>query len=114
MKDYLWGGEKLKTLFGRKKDGIIAESWEVSVHKDGESTISGTNKTFAEYLKENKNGHDNNASIMRKKKLLDRRIFVCRFLSDKGGNLIRAPPGLEFELKNQISDSGGQNGEIRT
>ena len=48
LKDYLWGGEKLKTIFGREKDGIIAESWEVSVHKDGESTISGTNKTFAE------------------------------------------------------------------
>ena len=53
LKDYLWGGEKLKTLFGREKDGIIAESWEVSIHKDGESTISGTDKTFAEYLKEN-------------------------------------------------------------
>lgn len=36
---------------------------------------------------------------MRKKKLLDRRIFVCRFLSDKGDNRIRAPPGLEFEFK---------------
>lgn len=31
--------------------------------------------------------------------MLDRRIFVCRFLSNKGGNRIRAPPGLEFELK---------------
>ena len=60
LKDYLWGGEKLKTLFGREKDGIIAESWEVSVHKDGESTISETNKTFAEYLKENKNAVDLN------------------------------------------------------
>ena len=40
---------------------------------------------------------------MRKKKLLDRRIFVCRFLSKKGGNRIRAPPGLEFEFNNQIS-----------
>ena len=44
LKEYLWGGEKLKSLFDREKDGIIAESWEVSVHKDGESTISGTNK----------------------------------------------------------------------
>lgn len=60
LKDYLWGGEKLKTLFGREKDGIIAESWEVSVHRDGESTISGTDKTFAEYLKENKNAVDLN------------------------------------------------------
>ena len=60
LKDYLWGGEKLKTLFGREKDGIIAESWEVSIHKDGESTISGTDKTLAEYLKENKNAVDLN------------------------------------------------------
>ena len=58
LKDYLWGGEKLKSLFGREKDGNIAESWEVSVHKDGESRISGMNKTFAEYLKENKNAVD--------------------------------------------------------
>ena len=60
LKDYLWGGEKLKTLFGREKDGIIAESWEGSVHKDGESTISGTGKIFAEYLKENRNAVDLN------------------------------------------------------
>ena len=60
LKEYLWGGEKLKSLFDREKDGIIAESWEVSVHKDGESTISGTNKSFAEYLKENKNAVDIN------------------------------------------------------
>lgn len=53
LKDYLWGGEKLKTLFGREKDGIIAESWEISVHKDGESTLAGTDITFAEYLKDN-------------------------------------------------------------
>ena len=51
---------------------------------------------------------------MRKKKLLDRRIFVCRFLSNSGGDWIRAPPGLEFEFKNQISNQGGQIGEIRT
>ena len=50
----------MKTLFGRQKDGIIAESWEVSVHKDGESTISGTDKTFAGFLKENKNAVDLN------------------------------------------------------
>ena len=60
FKDYLWGGEKLKTLFGRKNDGIIAESWEVSIHKDGESVLPGTNKTFSEYLKENPSAVDKN------------------------------------------------------
>lgn len=52
------GRRKVKNAFRQRKNGIIAESWEVSVHKDGKSTISGTNKTFAEYLKENKTAVD--------------------------------------------------------
>ena len=46
---------------------------------------------------------------MRKKKLLDRRIFVCRFLSNKGGNQIRAPPGLEFELEIKFQIKEGKS-----
>lgn len=42
FKDYLWGGTKLKTLYNKKSDlDIVAESWELSTHKDGESVISG-------------------------------------------------------------------------
>lgn len=51
LKDYLWGGEKLKTMFGRKKDGIVAESWEFSVHRDGESRLADGG-TFSGYLAE--------------------------------------------------------------
>lgn len=52
LKDYLWGGTKLKTLFGRDNgDKIIAESWEASVHKDGESVLS-TGQTLSAYLQE--------------------------------------------------------------
>ena len=41
LKDYLWGRTKLKTLFGRDNgEKIIAESWEASVHKDGESILA--------------------------------------------------------------------------
>lgn len=37
-KNYIWGGDRLHTLFGRGNDGErVAESWEVSVHPDGES-----------------------------------------------------------------------------
>lgn len=57
LKDYLWGGEKLKKMFGRRREGIIAESWEVSVHKDGESTVKSDERdgveTLSEYLKTN-------------------------------------------------------------
>lgn len=44
LKDYLWGGYRLHDLFGRDNGGKkIAESWEVSVHPDGESkTEEGT------------------------------------------------------------------------
>lgn len=53
LKDYLWGGEKLKTLFGRDNGGkIIAESWEVSVHPDGESTAADKSGTLSDYLRE--------------------------------------------------------------
>lgn len=52
LKNYLWGGEKLKKLFGRVGDGSIAESWEASVHGDGECTVSGTDgQSFSDYLK---------------------------------------------------------------
>ncbi len=52
FKDYLWGGEKLKTLFGKQQEGIIAESWEASIHSDGLSTTQ-SGQTFADYLAQN-------------------------------------------------------------
>lgn len=41
-KDYLWGGNKLEKNFG-KVSGLdkTAESWELCIHKDGESRIVG-------------------------------------------------------------------------
>lgn len=40
IKDYLWGGTKLKTDFGLEADGdIAAEGWMLSCHKDGSSLV---------------------------------------------------------------------------
>jgi mannose-6-phosphate isomerase len=40
LKDYLWGGTKLKTDYGKTSDmDKVAESWELSCHKDGKSVI---------------------------------------------------------------------------
>ena len=42
FKDYLWGGNRLVTDFGKKSPyEITAESWELSAHKDGQSVIKG-------------------------------------------------------------------------
>lgn len=45
-KDYLWGGTRLRTEYGKKIDMTpLAETWECSVHPDGPSTVSnGTYK----------------------------------------------------------------------
>lgn len=56
-KDYLWGGNRLKTEFNKKIDLTpLAETWECSTHPDGPSIIaSGINqgKTLIELLKDN-------------------------------------------------------------
>lgn len=40
IKDYLWGGTKLKTDFGFETDkDIAAEAWMLSAHKDGMNIV---------------------------------------------------------------------------
>ena len=40
LKDYLWGGTRLKDEYGKKTNlDKVAESWELACHKDGKSKI---------------------------------------------------------------------------
>lgn len=54
FKDYLWGGTKLRDVYGKNCDyDKIAESWELSAHPDGQSIIAnGKHKgmLFGQYL----------------------------------------------------------------
>lgn len=56
FKDYIWGGDKLKTEFNKDTDIYpLAESWELSCHKNGLSTLSDNpDITLADYIKNNK------------------------------------------------------------
>ncbi len=58
-KDYIWGGTRLREEYGKISDADrIAESWELSCHKDGESIIFNgdfAEKTLSEFIKENGN-----------------------------------------------------------
>ena len=52
-KDYLWGGNNLKAMFGKESSRDIAESWELSAHSEGVSKIAEgefAGKDFTEYL----------------------------------------------------------------
>lgn len=41
LKDYIWGGRNLEKLGRRLPDeGVIAESWEIAGHKDGNTTVA--------------------------------------------------------------------------
>lgn len=58
FKDYLWGGTRLRDDFGKECDlEKIAESWELSCHKDGASIVDGgefSGLTLSEYIERNK------------------------------------------------------------
>lgn len=53
-KDYLWGGDRLKTLYHKQFGGErLAETWELSCHPDGPSVIETgpfSGKTLREYI----------------------------------------------------------------
>ena len=57
FKDYIWGGTKLCKEYGKETNlEPVAESWELSCHKDGYSVISGgkyDGKTLASVIKDN-------------------------------------------------------------
>ena len=57
IKDYLWGGRRLITDYGKITDKEkAAESWELSTHPDGESTVKDgkfAGMTLSEYIKNN-------------------------------------------------------------
>lgn len=54
FKDYIWGGTRLRDDFQKECSfEKIAESWELSCHKDGNSVVSGgeyAGLTLAEYI----------------------------------------------------------------
>ncbi len=53
-KDYIWGGHRLVEEYHKEyKGNVLAETWELSCHKDGPSVIANgkdAGKTLAEYI----------------------------------------------------------------
>lgn len=100
FKDNLWGGTKLRTVFGKKCDyDVIAESWELSAHPDGQSRIAdGRYKgmLFNDYL-----------SIIGKEALgwkcqaQDRFPVLIKFIDAKQALSIQIHPDDEYALENE-------------
>lgn len=99
-KDYLWGGRKLMTDFYKEYDGeVLAESWELSCHKDGHSYIAAgeyAGETLEEYI------------LMEGKKILGRNArkfeqfpVLIKFIDAAEDLSIQVHPGDEYAIENE-------------
>ena len=99
FKDYIWGGNKLVNEYNKKCDfERVAESWELSTHKDGESVVAdGEFKglTLSKYIKSNEcNVLGKNAEAFENFPML------IKFIDAKESLSIQVHPDDEYSLKN--------------
>ncbi len=96
FKDYIWGGQKLASLFGRDNQGKrISESWEVSVHPDGES-VAENGGTLAEYVAAHPESVGGNGSFP----------VLIKYIDAKQNLSVQVHPDDEYAQKNE-----GDNGK---
>lgn len=100
FKDYLWGGTKLKTQFNKKSDlDIVAESWELSAHKDGESVITNgeyKGMTLTQYIAA---AGDDILGVHTKK--FDYFPILIKFIDACGNLSVQVHPNDEYALANE-------------
>ena len=96
LKDYIWGGYKLKALFGRDNGGKkISESWEVSVHPDGLSRLEDGG-TLAQYLQEHPTATDERGGAL---------PVLVKFIDAAQNLSVQVHPGDEYARKHE-NDNG--------
>ncbi len=100
FKDNLWGGTKLRTVFGKKCDyDIIGESWELSAHPDGQSVIASgafAGMYFGEFIE--KYG---DSVVGWKSSSLDRFPVLIKFIDAKKDLSIQIHPDDDYALENE-------------
>ncbi len=98
FKDYLWGGNKLVKEYNKKCDfSKVAESWELSVHKDGESIIADgefEGLKLSEYIKKNPN------VLGKRAEAFENFPILIKFIDAKDNLSIQVHPDDEYSLKN--------------
>lgn len=98
-KDYLWGGNLLRKKYNKtSKDEIIAESWELSAHKDGLSIIQNgefEGIDFQTYLDKKGNG------VIGKDYDKERFPILIKFIDALKPLSIQVHPKDEYAIKNE-------------
>lgn len=106
FKDNLWGGTRLRDVYGKKCDyDIVAESWELSTHKAGQSIVAtGKNKglMLGEYI--NRFGR---GILGWKCDPYERFPLLIKFIDSRESLSIQVHPGDDYAL--QKEDEYGKN-----
>ena len=97
-KDYLWGGEKLRTHYGKQTDlSPLAESWELSTHKDGQSIVAtGEHKglSLSEYIE--KIGKD---ALGKRAERFDYFPLLIKLIDAKSSLSVQVHPSDEYAMR---------------
>ena len=99
FKDYIWGGERLRNEFNKKCDlDRIAESWELSAHKDGESVVcyNGKECSFTEYLSE-----IGSEALGKNSEKYDYFPLLIKLIDAKGDLSVQVHPSDKYALENE-------------
>lgn len=99
-KDYLWGGHRLADEYGKEYKGdVLAETWELSCHLDGPSTIVNgpyAGKTLEQYIEEAGKG----VLGTNCRRFRDFPILI-KFIDAKQNLSIQVHPDNRYALKNE-------------
>lgn len=99
-KDYLWGGHRLAEEYGIEYDGdVLAESWELSCHPDGPSTIVNgpyAGKTLEQYIE----AEGRQVMGTHCRRFRDFPILI-KFIDAKQNLSIQVHPDNRYALKNE-------------
>ncbi|MBQ8375386.1 MAG: ROK family protein [Clostridia bacterium] len=94
-KDNLWGGMRLKEFYGKQTDKTpVAESWELSFHKDGPTRIAD-GKTLAEAVTKEELGKNCEAFPFFP--------MLIKFIDAKDNLSVQVHPSDDYALKNENS-----------
>ena len=103
-KDYLWGGRRLIDNYHKHGDGpILAETWELSCHPDGPSTIADgahQGQTLEQYL-----STKGPAVLGRNCARFDHFPVLIKFIDAKQNLSIQVHPNDAYALSHEHSQS---------
>lgn len=98
-KDYIWGGTRLREEFGKKSDdGIVAESWELSCHKDGLTKYQGRDgelRNLEDFIQASPEVLGTNCAKF------DRFPVLVKLIDAKDNLSLQVHPNNEYALKNE-------------